>query len=185
VIAKLDRRQALLAVIDVQEKLMNVIDGAAELRKNLERLIRGAAILGVPAVLTEQYPQGIGPTVDSVREAFEQSSRYEPIQKMCFSSWGCNDFADRIRASGRHQIIIAGIEAHVCVYQTVLDLLAEKYDVHVVADAVSSRTARNREIALARMASEGARLTSTEMALFELTVNAGSDEFRAISKLVK
>jgi nicotinamidase-related amidase len=181
----LDRNQTALIVIDVQEKLMPVIDGAAEVLRNIDRLVRGCHILGVPVLLTEQYVKGLGATVEVVRRAFEETSGYAPIEKSCFSAFGCDAFSARLGELGRKQILVAGVEAHVCVYQTIEDLLASEFSVSVIADAVSSRTPRNRELALQRLASDGAKLSSTEMALFELTVAAGTDEFRAISKLVK
>jgi nicotinamidase-related amidase len=182
---KLDRANTVLVVIDVQERLLPVIDDASALLLNLERLIRGCHVLGVPAILTEQYVKGLGPTVEPIRRAFDETSGYRPVEKSCFSAYGCAPFATRLRELGRRQILLAGVETHVCVYQTAEDLLASGLSVSVIADAVSSRTAQNRELALRRLASDGAKLSSTEMALFELTVNAGTDEFRAISKLVK
>jgi nicotinamidase-related amidase len=182
---KLDRAQTVLVVIDVQERLMPVIDGASEVVRNIDRLIRGCHILGVPALLTEQYVKGLGPTVEPVRRAFEETSGYAPIEKSCFSAFGCDGFSTRLASLGRQQILVAGVEAHVCVYQTIEDLLARDFLVSVIADAVSSRTAQNRDLALRRLASDGAKLSSTEMALFELTVASGTDEFRAISRLVK
>ncbi|HYC59218.1 MAG TPA: hydrolase [Thermoanaerobaculia bacterium] len=182
---RLDRNQTVLVVIDVQEKLIPVIDGAADVVRNLERLIRGCHILGVPLLVTEQYVKGLGPTVEPLRRALEETSGYEPIEKSCFSAYGCDAFSTRLAALGRMQVLVAGVETHVCVYQTVEDLLARDLSVSVIADAVSSRTPRNRELALQRLVSDGASLSSTEMALFELTVAASSDEFRAISRLVK
>lgn len=182
---KLDRANTVLVIIDVQEKLMPVIDGAESVIASIERLIRGCHILGIPMLLTEQYVKGLGPTVEPLRRAFEETSGYSPIEKSCFSADGCEAFSAKLTALGRRQVLVAGVEAHVCVYQTVEDLLTRDVAVSVIADAVSSRTAQNREIALRRMASDGAKLSSTEMALFELTVAAGTDEFRAISRLVK
>jgi nicotinamidase-related amidase len=182
---RLDRDRTVLVIIDVQEKLMPVIDGATDLIHNLERLVRGCHILGVPVLVTEQYVKGLGPTVEPLRRALEETSDYAPIEKSCFSAYGCEAFSTRLAELGRPQVLVAGVETHVCVYQTVEDLLALDVAVSVVADAVSSRTPRNREIALRRFESDGAKLTSTEMALFELTVAAGTDEFRAISRLVK
>jgi nicotinamidase-related amidase len=182
---KLDRKQAVLVVIDVQEKLMPVIDGAADVIRNIDRLVRGCHILGVPVILTEQYVRGLGPTVEAVRHAFEETSGYAPIEKSCFSADGCETFTARLASLGRSQVLIAGVETHVCVYQTVEDLLARDLAVSVIADAVSSRTAQNRELALRRMTSDGAKLSSTEMALFAMTVTSGTDEFRAISRLIK
>jgi len=182
---RLQSHSALLAVIDVQEKLARVIHEIDSVEQNIARLVSGARLLGVPAIATEQYPKGIGPTTQIVRSAFEDSGTFEPVQKMCFSSWGCDEFADHVRRSERRQIIVTGIEAHVCVYQTCLDLLDVGYGVWIVADAVSSRTPRNRDLALERLVAEGGRLTSTEMALFEMTVESGTDTFKAVSRLVK
>lgn len=182
---KLQRENTVLVIIDVQEKLMPVIDGAAGVIANIERLVRGCHIFGVPALLTEQYVKGLGPTVEPVRRAFEETSGYAPIEKSCFSAYGCETFSSRLASLGRNQVLIAGVETHVCVYQTVEDLLARDFAVSVIVDAVSSRTAQNREIALQRLAADGAKPSSTEMALFELTVAAGTDEFRAISRLIK
>lgn len=171
---RLDRTTSILAIIDVQERLMPVIANREQVEANIVRLIRGARILGVPILVTEQYVKGLGRTVEVVREAL--SDAYAPIEKSCFSGY---------RELERKQVIVAGVETHVCVYQTVSDLLANGYEVTIVADAVSSRTLENKEVALRRMLSDGAKLSSTEMALFELTVASGTDEFRAISKLVK
>ena len=171
---RLDRNTSILAIIDVQERLMPVIANREQVEANIVRLIRGSRILGVPILITEQYVKGLGHTVKPVRQALGDA--YEPIEKSCFSGF---------RPLERKQVIVAGVETHVCVYQTVSDLLANGYEVTIVADAVSSRTIENKEIALRRMTSDGARLSSTEMALFELTVASGTEEFRAISKLVK
>lgn len=183
--SKLRRNETLLVVIDVQEKLMPVISGHEEVTRNIASLVRGCAILDIPAVLTEQYVKGLGPTVAAIRRAFEETGGYRPIEKSCFSASGSGEFEAELRQLRRRQILVAGIEAHVCVYQSVIDLLAAGYEVTIVADATSSRNARNRDIAVQRMVTEGAKLSSTEMALFELTITSGTDEFRAISKLIK
>lgn len=165
---------------------MPVIDRHSEVAANIERLIRGCHVLdNMPVVVTEQYVKGLGPTIEPLRRALEETSGYQPVEKACFSAQGCGEFQATMRLLKKKQVIVAGIETHVCVYQTVTDLLAAGYDVTIVADAMSSRTAENRDIAIRRMVSEGARLSSTEMALFELTVNSGTDEFRAIARLVK
>jgi nicotinamidase-related amidase len=184
-VSRLDRTRALLLIIDVQEKLMPVIHDGADVARNIERLVRGCHTLGVPALVTEQYVKGLGPTISSVRAVLEELAQYQPVEKMCFSASGCTEFVGRLQSTERRQVIVAGVETHVCVYQTVSDLLAAGYEVTLIADALSSRTPRNRDIALTRMTSDGALLSSTEMALFELTVNSGTDEFRAISKLVR
>lgn len=182
---RIDRNNAVLLVIDMQRKLLPHIDDHASVEQNVIRLIHGVETLGVPVIVTEQYPKGIGHTTDGVLEALEQTKGPEAIQKMTFSSCGASAFVERIEALGRRQVILAGIETHVCVYQTALDLLDRDYGVWIVGDAVSSRTPLNRQIALDRLTSEGVKLTSTEMVLFELTVACGTDEFRAISQLVK
>ena len=182
---RLNRADAFLIVIDVQQKLMPVISDREAVERNIERLVRGSKIVDMPAIVTEQYVQGLGPTVPLIRSAFEETWGYEPIAKACFSSYGCAEFVTITRNLHRKQAIVAGVEAHVCVYQTVGDLLVNGYDVTIVVDAISSRTQANKEIAIRRMMADGARLSSTEMVLFELTVNSGTDEFREISRLVK
>lgn len=164
---------------------MPVIDGSDALAKNIERLVRGFHLLDIPILLTEQYVKGLGPTVPAIRTAFEEVGAYRPIEKMCFSGWGCSELITAMRNLKRKQIVVAGIETHVCVYQTVSDLIENGYDVTIAGDAVSSRAAANRELALSRMIADGAHLSSTEMVLFELTVTSGTDEFRALSRLVR
>ncbi|HEX9160714.1 MAG TPA: hydrolase [Thermoanaerobaculia bacterium] len=180
---RLDRSNALLLVIDVQEKLIPVIDEHESVIRNIDRMIRGCRILGVPVIVTEQYAKGLGHTVEPLRAALGDD--YRPIEKDCFSAHRCTPFESALSRSGRKQLIVTGIETHVCVYQTVSDLLRAGYEVTLIADALSSRTQQNKEIALHRMENEGAKLSSTEMALFELTVVSGTDEFRALSRLVK
>lgn len=183
--SRLQRHDALLIVIDVQEKLMPAIDRAAEVEANIERLVRGCHVLDVAPLVTEQYVKGLGRTVPRVRRALEETAGYAPVEKMCFSAKGEGEFVAALRALRKKQVLVCGIEAHVCVYQTVGDLLANGYDVTVIADAVSSRAAENKEIALRRMTSDGARLSSTEMALFELLGVSGTAEFAQILKLVR
>jgi nicotinamidase-related amidase len=182
---RLGRDQTVLLIIDVQERLMPVIDERATVELNIERLIRGAHILGIPVLVTEQYVKGLGRTVESVRRALEETIGYQPIQKDCFSAQGSPDFAIRLSSIGRRQVLLCGVETHVCVYQTASDLLEGGYEVSLVSDAASSRSSRNRETAIRRMSMDGVSLTSTEMALFELCVRSGTEEFRAVSRLVK
>lgn len=184
-VMRLDRSNAVLVVIDVQEKLMPVIDGREEVERNIERLVRGAHILGVPTILTEQYVRGLGPTVASVRGALEETTCYRPIEKDCFSAQRCDAFAAQLAALERKQVLVAGVEAHVCVYQSIRDLLAAGYEVTILADAVSSRTQQNKAIALQRITSDGAKLSSTEMALFEMLAMSGTEEFRAVARIIK
>ena len=130
----------------------------------------------------EQYPKGLGSTIPELKELM---TAQEPREKMCFSSCNQPGFLTEIKQHNRKNILVMGIEAHVCVYQTVSGLLNEGYNVHVVADAVSSRTEQNYQFGLRIMESLGAQLTTVEMALFELLREAGTDEFKQISKLVK
>lgn len=162
---------------------MPVIHDGDATARNIERLIRGAQILGVPVIVTEQYTKGLGISIEPLRNALGDA--YRPIEKECFSAHGCAPFKAQLTALERRQILLAGVETHVCVYQTAGDLVMAGYAVHVVADAVSSRTPENRELALRRLVSDGVKLSSTEMALFELIRVAGTDEFRAISRLIK
>lgn len=182
---KLNRADAVLVVVDVQERLMPVIDGADEVARNVERLIRGAHVLDVPVIVTEQYVKGLGRTIAPVRTALEETSGYVPIEKTTFSAHGSAEFLTELRSSRRTQVLLCGIETHVCVYQTALDLLGGQHQVYLAVDAISSRAAHNKDLAVRRLSFEGAQLTSTEMALFEMLVTSGTDEFRAISKLVK
>lgn len=164
---------------------MPVIDRAAEVEENIERLVRGCHVLDVAALVTEQYVKGLGRTVPRVRQALEETAGYAPVEKMCFSAKGEGEFVAALRGMRKKQVLVCGIEAHVCVYQSVRDLLANGYEVTLIADAISSRTAANKEIALRRMTSDGATLSSTEMALFELLGVSGTDEFAQILELVK
>lgn len=182
---KLDRQNAVVVVIDVQERLMPVIDRGDGVLRNIDRLVRGCHVLGVPALLTEQYVKGLGSTVPVVRQAFEQTSGYRPLEKMTFSAMRLDAFAAQLAALERKQILLAGVETHVCVYQTARDLIVAGFSVTLVADALSSRTQENKDVALRRMQADGARLSSTEMALFDLVGTSGTDEFRAIVKIVK
>jgi len=172
-----------LIVIDVQGKLAELMYERETLFTNLHRIIEGAKVLGLPMLWTEQVPEKLGPTRPEIGELLLDQT--EPIRKSSFSCCGEPVFADHLMALNRSQFLIAGIETHICVYQTVRDLLGRGYEVHVVTDAVSSRAAANRQIGLDRMRAAGAYLTSTEMALFELMQVAEGDQFRAITKLVK
>jgi len=182
---RLQRTDTLLVIIDVQERLMPVVSNAEAVIRNIERLIRGASILDIPVLVTEQYVKGLGPTVPAIRRAIEETTGYTPIAKSTFSAYGCGEFVTALRQARRKQVIVAGVETHVCVYQTVAELLANDYPVTLATDAMSSRSPGNREIAIRRMVADGAQLSSTEMVLFELLVSSGTEEFRSLSQLVK
>lgn len=179
----LDRNNAALIVIDVQEKLCKAMDPAilARLTANIGVLQEAALELALPMLATEQYVQGLGQTLPVLRDRLTGPA----LEKMTFSSCGCEGFSAALRAMGRKQLIITGTEAHVCVLQTVLDLLDEGYHVHLVSDAVMSRKKENWKVGLHVAAAAGAVITSTETALFQLMKVAGTEQFRKLSKLIR
>jgi nicotinamidase-related amidase len=174
----LDRERAALIVVDVQEGFRPAVVDFDRVTGNVAKLVRGAHILGVPVVVTEQYPKGLGSTVPEVAEHLEGLA---PIEKVCFSAAE----ADGFDLGGRGQALVCGIESHVCVSQTAHGLLDRGLEVHVARDAVSSRTEENRELGLHKMEGSGAVVTSVEAALFELLGAAGSEEFKQVQGLVK
>ena len=178
----LDREDTVLVVVDVQERLLPVIHGHEALLANIVRLVRGAQILEVPVICSEQYPKGLGPTVGQLAEALAGVDRQEKITFSCLRDDG---LARTLENTGKSTLLVCGIESHVCVTQTVLDAIEKGLSVHVAADAVSSRNPENKRTALERLAAAGATITSTESALFELLGRAGTEQFKAISRLVK
>jgi len=178
----LEIRDCCLAVVDVQGKLAQLMVNRETLFQNLQILVAAAKILEIPILWCQQVPAALGPTVPEIAELL---AGHEPINKASFSCCGEEAFPAELNALGREQVLLCGIETHVCIYQTAMDLMEGGLDVTVVADAVSSRTEQNRQIALTRLAAEGAHLSSTEMALFELLKTAKHPQFRQIAKLVK
>lgn len=178
----LTRDNTALVVIDVQEKITNVMHEKAFLLENLKRLIQGAQVLDIPLLVTEQYPKGLGATVNAIRNVLED---YNPIEKIAFSCCDDDNFMSTLENSDRKNLLIAGIETHVCVYQTVMQLLEQQYHIEIVADAVSSRQLYNKELALNKLRDYGADISSVEMALFELQEIASGDRFKKISHIIK
>jgi len=176
----MSRNDTALLVIDVQERLLPSIRHREALVFNIGRLIRGARVLGVPVAATEQYPRGLGPTVAAIAEGLADIP-----SKTLFSCGECPGIFSRWRMEGRGRVLVTGIEAHVCVAQTVLDLLADDWLVYVAVDAISSRFPQDMETALRRLECEGAILTTVEAALFEWCEQAGTSEFKQISRLVR
>ncbi len=172
-----------LIVVDVQEGFRPVIDGFDEMARNVGILAEGFGILGRPVLVSEQYPKGLGRTVAEVEERLPAFT--DRVEKMRFSACEVESFETALGRARCSSWVVCGIETHVCVNQTVHDLLEHGYDVHVAEDAVSSRAPANRRIAMDKMLAAGARSTSAEMALFEMLEQAGGDEFKAISKLVR
>jgi nicotinamidase-related amidase len=173
----------VLTVIDVQGNLAQAMHERQSLFENLRKLINGARILEVPMIVTEQIPEKLGSTRAEIAEFLPPGLR--PLAKSSFSCCGEKSFREELAARKRNQILVTGIECHVCVYQTTLDLLGLGYEVHVVTDCVTSRTPENRLLGIERMKNEGAKLTSTEMVLFELLGAADGEKFREIIKVVK
>lgn len=170
-----------LLVIDVQERLMPVIYESEKVFANVNKLLRGAEILNLETIITEQYPKGLGNTCSEV----QLPENPNIIEKVCFSCMLSEPVNEQLKLTNITDLIICGVESHICILKTTLDALKEGYTVHVVADAVSSRTAENKQIAIERMRQSGAFVTSTESILFMLLDQAGTDEFKAISKLIK
>ncbi len=176
--AKLDRARAALVVIDVQEAFRKAVPGFDGVVRATAALVRGAEAVGIPLVITEQYPKGLGETVPEVAE--ELPDGVEPLDKLSFSAREAEGFD----LHGRDQALVCGVEAHVCVNQTVLDLLDEGVEVHVALDAVGSRFERDRRVGIEKAERAGAVITSVETALFELVGRAGTDEFKQVQRLV-
>jgi len=179
---RLTRTRAGLVVVDVQQRLLPAIFEKERVVQNVLRLIQGAAILKVPVLATEQYPKGLGPTVPEVATAIPG---FAPMEKLAFSACGAAGFVTALEERKVSEAILCGIEAHVCVSQTCLDLLEQGASVFVAADAVSSRTPENYRSGLDRMRAAGAVIISTEAALFELLGRAGTEEFKQVLALVK
>lgn len=184
-IPRIRRDEAVLVAIDFQEKLVPAMENAEKLTAAMVKLVSGLRVLGVPYIVTQQYTKGLGDTIPEIREALGD---FEPVDKKTFSACVNEEFAEKLVAyasAGRKTIILAGIETHICVEQTALDLLQQGYDVFVVGDCVDSRASENRELSLRRLEQAGAIITCGESVLYELLGSAGAPEFKAISAIVK
>lgn len=173
------REDSALIMIDLQERLVPAMSGPEKLVENCKRLLGLARIVGLPVIFTEQ--EKLGPTV---RELTEGLPDFRPVAKTTFNCFACVPFAARVRETGRHTLILAGIEAHICVSQTAL-WAQPRFHVHVVSDAIASRSPGNLSVALSRLQTAGLTITSTEMVIYEVLEKAGTDEFRAMLPLVK
>jgi len=171
-----------LLIIDIQERIIRVISEYKTVVENTIKLIKGFKVLGIPIYYTEQYPKGLGPTVESIQNELEGN---EAIQKLSFSCSGAGDLFNELKKNGISQVVVCGVETHVCVQQTVLDLIANDFQVNLAVDAVSSRRVKDYEISLSRMRQHGADITTVEAILFELLNVCGMDKFKQISKIVK
>jgi nicotinamidase-related amidase len=179
----LSEKNTILVVIDVQGLLVQVMNERQNLVDNLQKLIKGIQALGIPILWLEQNPARMGETTPEIRVLL--SGNQSVLEKMSFSCCGEPKFMHNIEALGRQQIILAGIETHVCVYQTAADLLARGFEVQIAADAVSSRRACDKTVGLDRMRAAGARIACMEMILFELLRTAIHPAFKSILKIIK
>ncbi len=179
---KLGKDEVQILIVDVQERLVAAMEERERVVRNVGRLLALSKLFAIPVVVTEQYPRGLGASVPVVAEAIPEAER---IEKLEFSCPDRREVSERMLAAGRRKVVVAGMEAHVCVLQTCLDLLASGYAVHVVRDAVCSRSAEDKENALEMMRDAGAVITTAETVLFQVLGRAGTDEFKAISKLVR
>jgi nicotinamidase-related amidase len=186
-LAALSRTRAALLVVDIQDKLVPAMpaDALAAVMCNTAILVTAADRLGLPIVVSEQYPRGLGPTSAAIEQALAGARGVHRFDKLEFSAVAAPAFAALAPRLGRDQWIVCGMETHVCVFQTGRDLVARGWAAHVCADAVCSRTAANRELGLGLLARAGAIVTSTETVVFDLLGRAGTDEFRALAKVVK
>lgn len=180
-VQKLDRSKACVLLVDVQEKLIPVMWNFAPVEKYCKAMILAARELGLPVLATEQYPKGLGTTLPSLREALGAA----PLVKMHFSCGADPEFVKALEATGRKQVVLLGVEAHVCVFQTARDLLERGYEVFVCADAVTSRFEEHRRVALEQMRDMGAFVTSAETCIFDLLHACGTPEFKRVSPLVR
>lgn len=178
----LDTKKCCLVVVDVQGKLAQLMYDKDVLFKNIRILIKIAKSLAIPIIWCQQCPESLGKTVPQIAELLADS---QPIDKASFSCCGQPQFNSKLQDLNRHQLILCGIETHVCIYQTAMDLLQAGKDVTVIADAVSSRALLNKQIALDKIAAEGTKISCVEMALFELLKTAEHPKFRELTKLIK
>lgn len=178
----LDAKEAALLIVDVQEGFRKQLRDLDILTRNITILAEAAKILKIPVILTEQYPQGLGKTIAEISACLGEHKYFE---KTAFSCCQAENFLDTVENLGRKQIIVCGIEAHVCVCLTVHELMANGYSVHVVSDAIASRSQKNRDIGWEKMVQSGAIPSCVEMALFEMLREAGTEQFKAVQRLVK
>jgi nicotinamidase-related amidase len=179
----LDAERAALVVVDMQESFRNVISDFPETAARVALFAHGMQLLGVPLIVTEQYPKGLGHTAGEIRTVLPAG--FEPVEKTAFSSCGAREFVARLDETGARQVMLCGIEAHICVNQTAHDLLARGLQVHLLTDCITARTEHNKQIGLRKMELAGALPSSVETALFELMRDARHEQFKAVQKLIK
>jgi isochorismate hydrolase len=183
-VSQFDRKEAVLIIVDVQDALMKQMDQEVgkKVVRNIQTLLTFAKEMAIPVLITEQYPKGLGKTVSEIKTELEG---IVPIEKLSFSCCGVETFNQELNQSGRKQVILTGIETHVCVLQTADDLIQKDFEVHALADAICSRRKLDWEIGLRWMEKKGAMISTTEIIAFRLLKEAGTEEFRRLSKLLK
>ena len=173
----------LLLIVDVQEGFRDAIGNFSVIAANIARAVAGFQLLGLPIIVTEQYPKGLGPTAEEIR--YSLPDEFDVIEKITFSSFGSADVRVQLEKLGKKQIVLCGIETHVCVNQTAHDLLSNGYTVHLLTDCVGSRFEHDKAAGLAKMSFSGVVPSSIEMAFFELMVDAKHEKFKEIQALIK
>jgi nicotinamidase-related amidase len=182
----LNRDKSQLLIVDVQDKLLDAISGKDRVVERCVRLVRAARMLHVPITLSEQYPQGLGPTVDPIREASANAGFVvDKVEFSCLRNEALRDRLHELRRQGRPQVVVGGIEAHVCVLQTAIDLEAQGFEAFVVADAIGSRSKISRKLAMTRLLKAGADIVDSEMVMFEWLERSGTPEFKELQALIK
>lgn len=179
---KLDKAGSVLVVVDVQDRLLPAINDWPTVLENTVKMVKFAQTLGVPVIVTEQYPKGLGPTNAQIRALFPA---FVPLTKTVFSCFDAPDFAAAVEATGAKTVVLVGTEAHICVQQTALAALDRGYGVHILADAVGSRTTANKDLGLAKIRSAGGIISAVEIALYEWLERADGPEFKAVLPLIK
>lgn len=180
-ISQLSVDQAALVVVDMQEAFRSVIGDFGPVAERIGKAVQGATLLGVPVVVTEQYPKGLKRTAEEIAPYLNGAA---VLEKMCFSSWGADGFRGRLGDRTR-QVLVCGIEAHICVTQTALDLLRQGFEVHLITDCITSRDPKSKKVALKRLIQAGAIPSNLEMALFELMRSADAPQFKAVQNLIR
>ena len=183
-LSRIQREEAVLVVVDVQDALMKKMNTgvAGKVIRNIRTLLAFSKSMALPILVTEQYPKGLGRTISEIGRELESIL---PVEKVSFSCCGAEAFNERLSQTGRKQIILTGIETHVCVLQTADDLIRKGHEVHAVADAICSRRKLDWKIGLRWMEKKGAMISTTEIIAFQLMKEAGTEEFRGLSKLLK
>ena len=179
----LNREKTALVVVDFQEAFREMIPNFDKLASSISKVVKGFQILNLPIIITEQYPKGLGRTAKEILETLPNHFNF--IEKTAFSSCGASEFVEKLNATNTKQVLLCGLETHICVNQTAHDLLGEGFDVHLLEDAVGSRIERSRSIGLDKMKSSGAIPSCVEMALFELLKDSKHQHFKEIQNLIK